>query len=286
VTEPRQIFFDQENRLRNGWWVFIFVGFTLAAGLLIGLLSQGLAALGMPKGALVATNSVIALAATWGCLLLRKEGWASVGFRLNGRWAMEASLGIGVGFLLMIFTALAVLGGHGFIFQRNPLGDWTTLLRGFWLFTWVAIFEETFFRGFLFQRLVDGLGTWPAQLLMAAFFAYEHWNNPGMHGATKAWATVNIALAAILLGLAYLRTRSLALPIGIHLGWNWTQGNILGFGVSGTMTEQGLLKPVFGSKPEWFTGGAFGLEASLPCVLVCGLFIAYLALRKPAPQDA
>ena len=51
---------------------------------------------------------------------------------------------------------------------------------------------------------------------------------PGMDGATKAWATLNIGLAAILLGFCYLRTRSLALPIGLHLGWNWAQGSLLG----------------------------------------------------------
>jgi hypothetical protein len=100
-----------------------------------------------------------------------------------------------------------------------------------------------------------------------------HWGNPGMHGATKIWATVNIALAAVLLGLCYLRTRSLALPIGVHLGWNWAQGSLLGFGVSGTTDIKGLWTPVFHSKPEWLTGGAFGLEASLVCTLVCGVAI-------------
>jgi hypothetical protein len=131
----------------------------------------------------------------------------------------------------------------------------------------VALWEENLFRGFLFQRLVDGLGAWPAQVILALLFAQAHWGNPGMHGATKAWATLDIALAAVFLGLAYLRTRSLALPIGIHLGWNWTQGNVLGFGVSGTSVQHGWVHPVFQGKPEWMSGGAFGLEASLFGVL-------------------
>jgi hypothetical protein len=90
-----------------------------------------------------------------------------------------------------------------------------------------------------------------------------------MQGVTRMWATINIGLASILLGFCYLRTRSLALPIGVHLGWNWAQGSLLGFGVSGTTDTKGLWTPIFHGKPEWLTGGAFGLEASLPCTLVC-----------------
>ena len=71
-----------------------------------------------------------------------------------------------------------------------------------------------------------------------------------MQGVTKFWASLGIALAAVLLGLAYLRTRSLALPIGIHLGWNWFQGNILGFGVSGN-SQRGWVQPLFHGKAQW-----------------------------------
>jgi hypothetical protein len=103
-----------------------------------------------------------------------------------------------------------------------------------------------------------------------------HWGNPGMHGATKAWATVNIALAALLLGFCYLRTRSLALPIGVHLGWNWAQGSLLGFGVSGTTDIKGAWTPIFHGRPDWLTGGTFGLEASVICTLVCGVAVVAL----------
>jgi membrane protease YdiL (CAAX protease family) len=107
-----------------------------------------------------------------------------------------------------------------------------------------------------------------------------------MSGATLFWATVNIGLAAILLGLCYLKTKSLALPIGVHIGWNFTQGNLLGFGVSGTTDAKGLLQPVFHGRPEWLTGGAFGLEASLPCVIVCGAAILALVRWKGRAAEA
>ena len=98
-------------------------------------------------------------------------------------------------------------------------------------------------------------------------FAAAHWGNPGMDGGTMVAAIVDTALGAILLGLAWLRTGRLALPIGIHLGWNWTQGTLLGFDVSG-LAQAGWLRPHLLDKPQWLTGGAFGPEASVLPVLV------------------
>jgi membrane protease YdiL (CAAX protease family) len=144
------------------------------------------------------------------------------------------------------------------------------------LFAGVAAAEELLFRGFVFQRLISGLGQWPAQLITAAFFLLTHLNNPGMTGTVKVIASINIFLASILFGLAFVRTGSLAMPLGLHWMANWVQGGILGFGVSGT-EQLGLLKPVLGETPAWLTGGQFGLEASLPglfCLVVI-LIVSY-----------
>jgi hypothetical protein len=92
-------------------------------------------------------------------------------------------------------------------------------------------------------------------------------------------ACLNIGLASLLLGLAFLKTGSLALPIGVHLGWNWAQGPLLGFGVSGA-GQRGHWTPVFGGLPQWLTGGDFGLEASLPCAVACSAACLGLALRR------
>ena len=76
-------------------------------------------------------------------------------------------------------------------------------------------------------------------------------------------------------GLAFIRTKSLAMPLGLHFMANFMQGGLLGFGVSGT-DQSGLLKPIFASVPEWVTGGQFGLEASalgLICVVVTLLLL-------------
>ncbi|OYU42505.1 MAG: CPBP family intramembrane metalloprotease, partial [Burkholderiales bacterium PBB4] len=145
----------------------------------------------------------------------------------------------------------------------------------------VAVSEELMFRGFAFQRLIDGLGVRPAQLLIGAYFVLTHSGTPGTAGAIGYLAAVNIFVASIAFGAAYLRTRSLAMPIGIHFAANLVQGSVLGFGVSGS-SQPTVLMPALAPGFEWFTGGAFGLEASVPGLVCIVLLAALLVLRKPA----
>ena len=260
----RSVFLDADGRLRNGWWILVF--FVILVGLVGGL--QGLAPMlhrhGVKSGWWVEALLVLfTLVATWVCTRLRGTALASVGLILDRRWAVEAAWGTLIGGALMLAAAAMLWAAGGVAWTLDPGRSLHGLVSGFLVFVLVALFEEGLFRGFVFQRMLQGLGVWPTQVLMALLFALSHWGNPGMHGATRLWATLDIALAAVFLGLAYLRTRSLALPVGIHLGWNWTQGNILGFGVSGTGGHEGWLRPVLLGRPEWVTGGAFGLEASV-----------------------
>ena len=274
------LFKNPQGEVRNGWKAGGFVLAFAAVAILARLITNGLLHIhhiGMIDGA--ALSLAIGLGATLICLAVERKPLASIGYRLDGRWAKELVWGVLAGAGIMLVTALAAMAAGGFHWARGA-GNLASTGWGFLLFVIVAFNEETLFRGYLFQRLAAGLGAWPTQVLMALFFAYAHWHNPGMVGATKVWATVNIALAAVLLGLCYLKTKSLALPIGVHLGWNFTQGNLLGFGVSGTTDAQGLLTPVFHGKAEWITGGAFGLEASLPCVIICGAAILALLVWK------
>lgn len=274
------VLMNPQGEVRNGWKAGGFLLVFAALVTLVNVTVKGL--LHIPHVNMlvnVTLATAIGLGAGWICLAIEKKPLSAMGYRLNGRWAGELGLGVLGGAGIMLVTALAAMGAGGFHWIKGA-ADVHALGWGLLLFIIVGFNEETLFRGYLFQRLVDGLGQWPAQILMALFFGLAHWGNPGMHGATLVWATVNIALAAILLGLCYLKTKSLALPIGVHIGWNFTQGNILGFGVSGTTDAQGLLQPVFHGKAEWITGGAFGLEASLPCVIVCGAAIVALLLWK------
>ncbi len=274
--------FTKQGPLRSGWKVLAFFLAYILLGLALSLILRAFLP-GLGPGVWLA--ALVAASASFLCVTAERRSFGDLGFRMNTRWAAELALGTALGIGLIAVTALVVLGLDGFHWTRTPGVGWREMLGAAWMFLGVGFHEEMVSRGFPFQRLVEGAGTWVGQLVFAAIFALGHWRNPGMHGATKAWATLNIALAAILLGFCYLRTRSLALPIGVHLGWNWAQGSLLGFGVSGTTDIRGLWSPVFHGKPEWLTGGAFGLEASLPCTLVCGaVILALWRWRGAAPS--
>ena len=265
-------FINEQGSVRSGWKV---LGFFLVLATL-GAILVGLRALGLRHGLGIWMGVILAALASYLCVRFEGRSFGSLGFLPGRRWLLECLAGTLGGILLILLMALLVQGLDGFHWVRAANVGARQLLAAAWMFLGVAFNEEIISRGFPFQRLVEGAGPWVGQLVFAALFALGHWGNPGMHGATRAWATLNIGLAAILLGFCYLRTRSLALPIGVHLGWNWAQGSLLGFGVSGTSDIHGLWTPVFHGKPEWLTGGAFGLEASLPCALVCGAVILLL----------
>ncbi len=191
------------------------------------------------------------------------------------RWVSELFLGGLIGSALMLIPAL-VLGLFGWVDWQWNTTALSVLSSSLFLFVGVAVTEELLFRGFVFQRLIYGLGQWPAQMIMSAFFLLTHLNNPGMTGSAKLMASINIFLASIMFGLAFIRTRSLAMPLGLHWMANWMQGGILGFGVSGT-AQLGILKPVFGEATTWLTGGQFGLEANVPgliCLIATGLILS------------
>lgn len=266
---------DAEGRLRNGWRVLGFLGLFLMAGLAVSLLTHLWPRALRPYVPTKWLMVVGALAASWLCLHLEDRPWASLGLRFNGAFLRDLALGT-LGGAALIGAAAALAAGAGAVhWVRTPGVSAGDLGAAVSLFLAVAAFEELLFRGYPFQRAVDGLGFTGAQIVFALLFAFLHWSNPGMTGASVAWGTLNIALAAVLLGFCWHRTGSLALPIGVHLGWNWTQGSLLGLGVSGT-ASQGWLTPLFHARPVWLSGGTFGLEASLPCALVCSAAILFL----------
>ena len=82
-------------------------------------------------------------------------------------------------------------------------------------------------------------------------------------------------------GIAFIKTKSLAMPLGLHFMANFMQGTILGFGVSGNK-EQSLFKAVFEQCPDWLNGGAFGLEASVPGLISVIITTILLYRWKPS----
>lgn len=267
-------FINSDRQLRSGWWILVF--FLLLAVFLVPIILQ---AQQTGKEVSIGLQAILIVVVSGFCQLLRRKPFSELLGRVNLGWFRDLAIGGVIGTMLMLIPAL-FLGLTGLVgWQWNPAGI-SSLTSGLLLFAGVAIAEEFLFRGFIFQRLLTGIGTWPAQLVVAVFFLLTHLNNPGMIGGVKTLASINIFLASLLFGLAFLRTRSLAMPLGIHFMANWVQGGLLGFGVSGA-DQNGLFIPVLQQGFDWLTGGAFGLEASLPG-LVCVLAALVLLITWKA----
>jgi membrane protease YdiL (CAAX protease family) len=250
---------NKQGEIRNGYKILGFILLLFVAMSATGFLSEKAVYWGL---------ALAALGVSWFCLKLEAEPLASIGLRINARFFAEFLSGTLLGILMILLAWLGAKFFGGVALARNPEVGLGNLSYALIPFLAVSIWEELLFRGYVFQRAIRGIGNSSALLIFALLFALVHWSNPGMEGSTKLWASLNIGLASVLLGLAWIKTKSLALPIGIHLGWNWAQGNLLGFGVSGTK-PQGFWMPVFNDAPLWLTGGSFGLEASLHCTVVC-----------------
>jgi membrane protease YdiL (CAAX protease family) len=144
-----------------------------------------------------------------------------------------------------------------------------------------ALNEELVFRGYPFQIFLKGIGPWGAMLLISSIFGLLHLNNEG----ATAVSTLNTVLAGVLLCLAYLKTRSLWLPYGIHLGWNAGLAVVLGYPVSGIDTVSILKTHVAGS--EAILGGSYGPEDGLlgTVIFLAGaLAISRLPVGRVSPE--
>lgn len=262
-------------QLRNGWWMVIFILLLAATRPIYKHAKQFLTEYGTPELMLEFLAPALVLLVTYVCLRLRQQQLRDVGLHCNQHAMFYFCIGLAISALQIFSITGFIFMADGLSFDLNPTRTIEAVLSGLVIMFAAVLLEELLFRGFLFQRLLNGLGIWWSQIIFAALFAVGHWDNPGMDGITKLVASVDLALGALIFGLAYIRTRSLALPIGLHLGWNFCQGVLLGFDVSG-YDAGGWFLPTINDGAAWITGGEFGLEASIFAVVVDGLLLCML----------
>ena len=133
------------------------------------------------------------------------------------------------------------------------------------------------FRGYGLQTLTRARLAWVGVLLTSVPFGLVHLGNPNVvPGVTFA----NTALAGVWLAAAYLRTRSLWFPLGVHWAWNWALGWLFGLPISGiTLISHPLLKAEQ-IGPAWLTGGNYGLEGGAACTVALSVSTIFLC-RTP-----
>ncbi|MFN8427166.1 MAG: type II CAAX endopeptidase family protein [Anaerolineales bacterium] len=291
-----QIFLtDDGSRLRAGWRLLIqtvvmLLGFSCFGIPLIVIyyfLDPASAFTGkLTPALLLLTTLVQTFAFTTSIFLARrfldKQSIESLGLKINWQALFDLLAGIGVTFIQMglIYVVMRSLGWltfKGFAWDVDPLGQviGNTLIFLF-VFILVGWNEELLSRGYHLQTLASGFNLFWGVIISSTVFGFLHIFNPG-----SSWvAVLGITVAGFYFAFAYLRTKQLWLPIGLHIGWNFFEGVVFGFPVSGLdiypLTRIDVTGPVL------WTGGAFGPEAGLivlPSLIVGGLLI-YLFTRN------
>ena len=184
-------------------------------------------------------------------------------------------MGVLIGFV-MFSAVMAIMIGFGLyrFDYRGAASAWA----GTGLAIESGVFEEVIVRGVALRLMWRAFGPWMAFIVSAILFGAGHIGNPGATWFT----TVCIAIeAGIMLGAFYALTGRLWASIGVHAGWNFTQGYLFGATVSGNNFGEAIATSTAQSQsPNWLTGGAFGPEASLPSLAVCltvGTAVLWLA---------
>ncbi|MFD9434831.1 CPBP family intramembrane glutamic endopeptidase [Streptomyces sp. NPDC060002] len=169
---------------------------------------------------------------------------------------------VGLGLFIATIAVVALFGGYG-TEGGVSVGGVLTYLG---MMAGVAVVEELLFRGIVFRLLEELTGTRGALTISALLFGALHLLNTG----ATVWGALAIAVeGGLLTGAAYVATRSLWLPIGVHFGWNLAESGLFGTTVSGNEdAPAGLVHGVL-SGPDALTGGAFGPEAGIAAILVC-----------------
>ena len=230
----------------------------------------------------LATTSTIFLARRF----IDRRSIASIGLKLD-RWAVfDLFAGIGITFVMMglifgIELAVGWLTIDGFAWQSESGSTVALNMLGvFVLFIFVGWNEELLFRGYRLKNLSEGLTPVWGVLISSAWFGVIHLGNPN----ARILSAVGILLAGLFLAYPVLRTGQLWLSVGLHIGWNFFEGPVFGFPVSGLDIYP--LTRIHVQGPELWTGGAFGPEAGLallPALLVgAGLIFLYTRHRHAA----
>ena len=292
------IFFNEFRRVRSGWRfaIFLLSFFILSSVLVLGAAAV-LAALpiGFSQGSLLAlivpSTVTLFVAIFLGWLygrIFEDLPFRALGAWFTKNWLKDLIFGLIIGVVSIgLATFIAAIFGNLTFQVNNSAGTSAiliTLAATLLIFTIGAIAEETLFRGYLLQTLSRAQLFYVGAILTAFLFASAHNNNPG----ASVFSWFNTFLAGIWFAVAYLKTRNLWFPFGLHLAWNWIQGAFLGINVSGLnkLASAPILR-VSETGTQFVTGGDYGIEGGIACTIALifsTALIYFLPFIKPTEE--
>ena len=296
------IFWNFElHRLRLFWRLVLYVAIILLGffgfSLLVGM--TGAYALFNSRIGIGLMEIGLALLAVWATgRVLDHRAFSEFGFRFDRNWLRDLAFGLALGAFLMaiIFLLEWALGWiriSAFFGTNTALSSlptraffWNQFGQSLIFYILAAAAEELFFRAYPFVNMVESFqnkrinrqqAAWLAVVLTSAVFGLAHLGNPH-----ATWvSTLNILMSGIMLCLGFVYNGQAALSIGLHFTWNFFQGVIFGFPVSGTLSPANLIR-IEQQGAELWTGGAFGPEAGLVGVaaMLIGSFLIVMYFRR------
>lgn len=178
--------------------------------------------------------------------------------------------GIGLALILACTGLMFINGNVDFFYTKFEM---SSILSYLMFFIFVGISEEFVFRTFPLVVFAERYKIWVSIFLNGLLFGLIHISNPNF----SVFAMINITLCGIVFALITLQKRNIWWSVGMHFGWNFCQGTLLGFKVSG-IDAPGLIvsRPVGNAT---FSGGNFGIEGSVICTFILVLYLVWL-IRK------
>ena len=277
-----------DGRLRAGWRLLLFIILFVIALFVF----SAAAAPFLSNRPILFQTVVLAGSAVFATGLMMRlfdhQPFLAVGLVLEPESWKEVRLGV-LGGMGLVISIAAVEWSAGLVAFQPSHSD--TGSSGVFLVSITGVLcvaaanEELLFRGYPFQRLVEGTNPIFAVALSSCLFGWLHATNPHATGLSIS----NTVLAGILLSLAYLKTRALWLPIGFHFSWNWTMA-MVGLPVSGLEVFQMPWRVVPSAEHIWLHGGNYGPEGGLVATGALAIGIAYLSRKqaktpRPSPMQ-
>ncbi len=292
---PSDFFINPQDRRIPAFWriLFQFILFIIFFTLLQFALPNDLPYVLNHTLPLIACTLSIYVCGRW----LDKRPFLDFGLHLSPQWWRECGLGVGIGFVAMgaifaVFWLLGWLDFTGFGWDRGGTDIFAISISIYFLhMAMVGFYEELFSRGYHLKNMMEGFrfgsdvsgkrAAFFSLLTSSLIFGLMHAGNSNFGIA----GMVGITIAGLLLGIPYIMTGRLGYAIGLHFSWNFAQGAVFGFPVSGNPFRESLLQHRI-TGPEWLTGGAFGPEAGvLPFIILilAGVISVVLLVRSGVP---
>ena len=264
-----------DRGLRAGWRLLIYILLIAISFTLIGFIARRVHTPtgGIPSPSAALLQEALAFAVVFGCALImsriERRSPGDYGLPIAEAFGKKFWLGILFGLveISILMGLISTFGGYSFgsiALSTKGIVGWGLLHLV--LFTVVGFFEEFLFRGYTQFTLADGIGFWPAAILLSLGFGAVHLSNPG-EGPIGA---ASVALVGIFFAFTLYRTGNLWYAVGLHASFDWGETYLFSVPNSGTFMEGHLSNSILhGAK--WLTGGTVGPEGSIFCFLTMGL---------------